>query len=334
MSTTLPPRQTTPPAPKTKTPVAQPATKPASSEAAPAVDRIPTPREMKLPYGINWVNVGWLSLLHVGALAAPWTFTWSGLAVMLFFHWVCGSIGICLGFHRFLTHGGFKTSAPVKWALATIGGFAGEGAALDWVATHREHHAHSDLDGDPHSPHDGSWWSHMWWLARRKTPAQQRAHIKRWAPDLLKDKSLVYISWAFLPSHFILGSIMFGIGYAIGGMPVAISWVVWGVFVRLVAVLHTTWLVNSWSHMFGYRNYETTDDSRNNWFVALIAYGEGWHNNHHAHPRMAVHGHRWWEFDATWQAIRLLRACGLIWDVVEYRSHKEKDPGAGVDQAA
>jgi stearoyl-CoA desaturase (delta-9 desaturase) len=101
------------------------------------------------------------------------------------------------------------------------------------------------------------------------------------------------------------------------------SLVFWGMFVRLVAVLHTTWFVNSASHMWGYRNYETTDDSRNNWWVALLSYGEGWHNNHHAYPRMAVHGHRWWEFDMTYKAIQLLRFCGLAWDVVDYKSRSE-----------
>ena len=106
------------------------------------------------------------------------------------------------------------------------------------------------------------------------------------------------------------------------------SFVVWGLFVRLVGVLHSTWMVNSASHMFGYKNYETTDDSRNNWLVAIVAYGEGWHNNHHAYPRMAKHGHKWWEFDITWQAIKLLRATGLVWDVVDYRNVAEKKANA------
>ena len=318
MSTTLPPKSESEPLPD-KVSQAD-----GAGNAKINVDTMPTPRDAKLPNGIDWINVGWLSALHIGALAAPWFFSWSALGVTVFLHWLCGSVGICLGFHRYFTHAGFKTSAPIKWALGLIGGFAGEGSVLDWVATHREHHAFSDLDGDPHSPNEGAWWSHMLWLARAKTPAQLQGHRKRWAPDLLRDKSLVWISYAFLPTHFVMGGVLYGIGYWIGGTPVAISWGVWGVFVRLVLVLHTTWFVNSASHMFGYRNYETTDDSRNCWWVGLIAYGEGWHNNHHAYPRMAKHGHKWWEFDATYQLIRLLRVTGLVSDVVDYRSHEEK----------
>ena len=101
------------------------------------------------------------------------------------------------------------------------------------------------------------------------------------------------------------------------------SLVIWGMFVRLVTVLHATWFVNSASHMWGYRNYETTDDSRNNWWVAILSYGEGWHNNHHAYPRMAMHGHRWWEFDMTYKAIQAMQLCGLAWDVVDYKSRSE-----------
>jgi len=128
----------------------------------------------------------------------------------------------------------------------------------------------------------------------------------------------------FLPLHIGLGVALTTLGYAIGGGEMALSLLVWGMFVRMVFVLHVTWMVNSASHMWGYRNYETTDDSRNNWLVALLAYGEGWHNNHHAYPRMAKHGHRWWEFDLTWQIIRLLRSLGLVWDVVDYRTAAEK----------
>ena len=132
----------------------------------------------------------------------------------------------------------------------------------------------------------------------------------------------------FLPLHILMGTLLFTVGYFASGMEMAVSLLVWGMFVRLIGVLHSTWMVNSASHMWGYRNYETTDDSRNNWLVAIVAYGEGWHNNHHAYPRMAKHGHKWWEFDITWQAIRLLRATGLVWDVVDYRNAAEKKANA------
>jgi fatty-acid desaturase len=128
----------------------------------------------------------------------------------------------------------------------------------------------------------------------------------------------------FIPSHFMLGGLLYWIGYSIGGTAMACSFLVWGSFVRLVAVMHSTWFVNSASHMFGYRNYETTDDSGNVWWVALVTYGEGWHNNHHAYPRMALHGHKWWEFDMTYMTIRLMKLCGLAWDIVDYKHKNEK----------
>jgi stearoyl-CoA desaturase (delta-9 desaturase) len=200
-----------------------------------------------------------------------------------------------------------------------IGGLSGEGSVINWVANHRKHHALSDADGDPHSPHDGAWWSHMLWLVRGRSAAQHQEHLQRWAPDLLRERALRVLSTAFLLCQFVFGGLLFAAGYALGGWPMATSFLVWGVFVRLVFVLHSTWFVNSASHMWGYRNYTTTDDSRNNWWVALLSYGEGWHNNHHAFPSMARHGHRWWEIDVTYLTIRLLRRLGLAWDVKECR---------------
>lgn len=278
---------------------------------------------------IRWKNVslwaiGWLAFAHLVVLAAPWTFTWTGLIVMLTLHWMTGSLGICLGYHRLLTHTGMKTYGWVRYTFATIGMLAGEGSPLDWVADHRKHHAFSDQEGDPHTPNDGGIWSHMFWLAFHSHNGNRKEYLQRWVPDLYKERGMRAMDILFLPAHIAVGAILFGVGYLFGGSELAYSLLVWGMFVRLVGVLHATWLVNSASHIFGYRNYETTDDSRNNIFVAVVAYGEGWHNNHHAYPRMAKHGHRWWEFDLTWQAIRLLRATGLVWDVVDYRTAAEK----------
>jgi stearoyl-CoA desaturase (delta-9 desaturase) len=274
---------------------------------------------------ISYWAVGWLTLAHaVVLIGAPMTFTWTGLGVMLFLHWITGSLGICLGYHRLLTHTGMKTHNWVRYVFATIGTLAGEGSPLDWVADHRKHHALSDQEGDPHSPHDGGFWSHAFWLAFHTHNGDRPAYLKRWVPDLYKEKYMRALDYLFLPLHILAGFVLYGIGYAIDGASMGASLVVWGMFTRLVLVLHATWLVNSASHMFGYRNYETTDDSRNNWLVAIVAYGEGWHNNHHAYPRMAKHGHRWYEFDITWQAVKLLRAFGLVWDVVDYRNAAEK----------
>lgn len=274
---------------------------------------------------INWAAATWLLMIHVGAVAAPWTFTWSGLALVVVLHWLCGGIGICLGYHRLLTHASFLTPRWMKRTIAAIGCLAGEGPPMMWVANHRLHHARSDQEGDPHSPRDGGWWSHVFWLAFKVGGKDQAEYFRKWAPDLYRDKVIRMMDYAFIPLNLLMSLVIMGAGYWFGGWPLAVSWLVWGVAIRMVFVLHSTWLVNSASHMWGYRNYETRDDSRNNWWVALLTYGEGWHNNHHAHPRMAKHGHKWWEFDITFLTIRMLQYCGLATEVVDYRNRNEKD---------
>ena len=284
-----------------------------------------TAAERKRASNLSWWAIGWLGMAHLVVICAAWSFfTWTGLAVMLVLHWLTGSIGICLGYHRLLTHSGMKTKTWFKYFLAGVGSLAGEGTPLDWVADHRKHHKHSDQEGDPHSPHDGGWWSHIFWLAYHTHNGNRDAYLQKWAPDLYKLRGMRIMDYLFLPIHIVSGAILFGVGYYFGGAFLGTSLLVWGLFVRLVGVLHATWMVNSASHIWGYKNYETTDDSRNNWLVAIVAYGEGWHNNHHAHPRMAKHGHKWWEFDITWQAIKLFRSMGLVWDVVDYRNAAEK----------
>lgn len=274
---------------------------------------------------ISWYVVIWLAILHIGAVAAPWLITVEGIVTLFALHWLTGGIGICLGYHRLLTHGSFETYRPIRWLIALIGSLAGEGSPIEWVANHRKHHACSDQKGDPHSPLDGPWWSHVFWLAYFHEGTTGEKHQQKWAPDLLKDPVMVFLAKAFLLWQFAMGAILFATGYAWGGLSMALSLVVWGVFVRLVFVLHSTWFVNSASHIWGYRNYETTDQSRNLWWVALIAYGEGWHNNHHAYPRMAPHGHKWWELDVTYLTIRLMQAVGLAWNVVNYKQKTLQD---------
>jgi stearoyl-CoA desaturase (delta-9 desaturase) len=301
--------------------------------AAPAA--APAERHLeRYPEGIDWPAAIWLTLLHLGALAAPFTFTWQGLVLMFALHWLTGGIGVCLGYHRLFTHRSFATYRPLRWAIAWIGGLSGEGSVISWVANHRKHHALSDAEGDPHSPHDGGWWSHLLWLFRGMTKETQRKHWDRWAPDLFRERALRFLDKTFLLWQFVFGGLVFLAGYAWGGLPLACSFLVWGIFVRLVFVLHSTWFVNSASHMWGYRNYSTSDDSRNNWWVALLSYGEGWHNNHHAFPTMARHGHRWWEIDITYLTIRLLRRVGLAWDVKEGRPAVESTAAADQGQVA
>jgi fatty-acid desaturase len=289
----------------------------AAGDAPPELPGIPEPHRRT---GLDWRNVFWVSFLHLGILAAPRTFTWPGLLLMFGLHWLTGGIGICLGYHRLFTHRSFATYRPLRWLIAWLGGLSGEGGVIHWVANHRKHHAYSDRAGDPHSPMDGAWWSHVFWMMQAMTRAECDAHNQRWAPDLTRDRVLKFVDRTFLLWNILLAATLFAVGYAWSGWGLACSFVVWGMFVRLTAVFHTTWLVNSATHMWGYRNYATQDNSRNLWWVALVSYGEGWHNNHHAHPRMARCGHRWWEFDLTFQTIRLLRLLGLTWNVVDGRS--------------
>lgn len=273
---------------------------------------------------VNWAASAWLIAVHIGALACPWTFSWSGLALVVLMHWMTGSLGICLGFHRLLTHTGLVVPKWLSHTFAFIGALAGEGGPLSWCANHRKHHAFSDQVGDPHSPNDGPWWAHMFWLAFSTDGGDSQAYFKKWVPDLMKDPYLVFLEKAFLPIHIAFGAAVTFAGYLVGGSSLAVSWLVYAVCLRMVLVLHTTWFVNSASHMFGYRNYETRDQSRNLWWVAIIAYGEGWHNNHHALPRLAQHGHKWWEFDMTYMVIRFLRLVGLATDIVDLKSMDEK----------
>lgn len=256
---------------------------------------------------IDWTVLGWMLLVHAGCLAAPFYFSWPALAVAVGLHWLTCSIGVCLGYHRNLSHASFRLPAPVRFFTTLCGVLSGEGSPLTWAATHRVHHARSDRSGDPHSPRNGVLWSHILWLFVRRDANEVAELHRRYAPDLLKDPMMRFFEKTF--GLWLVGSA--ALLYLVGGMPM----LVWGVCVRLTVAYHTTWLINSASHLWGYRNYETTDDSRNLWWAGLLAYGEGWHNNHHAWPRVACYGHRWWEFDITWQAIKVLRFLGLASDV-------------------
>lgn len=276
-------------------------------------------RRRRVEQGLSWPIVLWVSLIHVGLVAAIFAFTWQALVLTIFLHWLTGGMGICLGYHRLLSHGSFRTHRLVRLFFATLGGLAGEGSAVEWAANHRRHHAYSDLEGDPHSPLDGPLWSHMGWFTWSDGGEAHTKKLQRWAPDLLKDPAMILLDRLFMPINFCFGVILGSLGFWLGGWPMTVSFVLWGMFARLALVMHSTWLINSATHIWGYRNYATSDDSRNNWWVALFTYGEGWHNNHHAYPRMAKNGHHWWEIDTTFWVIRLLQSCGLAWKVVDYK---------------
>lgn len=270
----------------------------------------------QISQGIDWPVAAWLIFVHAGALAAPFFFTWKGVLLTLVLTWLTGGVGICLGYHRMLTHQSFTTFRPIRWLIAWLGNLAGQGSPLTWVATHRKHHAFSDQDDDPHSPRHGAWWSHMFWLVPRLGRQYYETLYERYAPDLARDPGMRLLDKTFLLWYWVVGVVLFLVGFLFWDWYTGVSFVVYGTFVRLVYVLHTTWFVNSASHLWGYRNYETKDDSRNNWWVGLLSFGEGWHNNHHAHQRMARHGHRWWEIDVTYWTICVMEKLGLAWNVV------------------
>jgi len=275
-----------------------------------------TARTGRWSQGLDWYVVVWIGLLHLGALAAPFYFTWTGLVLAAVLGWLSGGLGVCLGYHRLLTHRSFHTYAWVRRLAAWLGAMSGEGPPVTWVANHRRHHQFSDQEGDPHSPRDGAWWAHVFWLFPRHRDPEWSAMLARYAPDLLKDPFMRFLDTTFLLWHIAVGAILLATGWFFWDLDTGISLVVYGMFVRLVYVLHVTWLVNSASHIWGYRNYPTTDNSRNLWWVALLAYGEGWHNNHHAHQTSARHGHRWWEIDMTYMVIWLMERVGLAWNVI------------------
>jgi stearoyl-CoA desaturase (delta-9 desaturase) len=252
---------------------------------------------------VNWITALFMIAFHLGAVAALFFFTWKAFLVAIFLWWVSGSLGIGMGYHRLLTHRGYKTPKWVEYFLTACATLALEGGPIFWVATHRIHHQYSDKPGDPHSPVDGKWWAHMGWILSGKSMHHDTSTLARYVPDLAHDKFHVWITRYHYVSIIVLGFVLL----AIGGLP----FLLWGIFLRTVVGLHATWLVNSATHVWGSRRFSTRDMSTNNWLVALLTFGEGWHNNHHAHPTSSRHGLKWYEIDMNWYGIWVLKVLGL-----------------------
>ena len=287
---------------------------------------------------ILWVYLLPIVAIHALALLAlvPWLFSWTGLVVMLLGIHVFGNMGINLGYHRLLTHRSFQAPKWLEYCFTLSALCCMQDTPTRWVATHRLHHNHADEPDDPHSPVlDGFVWSHMGWLFRRTTGVHDIGVYQKYARDLLADpfymyleKRPIWVGWIYL-GH---AALFFLVGLVAGrwwngdwahGLQFGASLFVWGVMVRTVAVWHITWSVNSLTHLFGYRTFATEENSRNNWLVALVSAGEGWHNNHHWDPASASVQHRWWEFDATYYTIRLMERIGLAHDVVAPRTARQ-----------
>lgn len=248
----------------------------------------------------------------MGVVFAPFTFTWSALVICLALYLLTG-FGVTVGYHRLLTHRSFQTPRPVEYLLTALGSLANQGGALQWVAIHRMHHQHSDREGDPHSPRHGIWWAHMLWWMPYIPALDEAARYQRYSADLAKDPVHRCLERCQVVLPLALAGLLFVLGQAWAG--VGLSWLVWGIFVRTTLLYHATWLVNSATHIWGYQSYPTRDRSTNLWWVALLSLGEGWHNNHHAFPRSARHGLRWWEVDMSYILIRLMSLAALAKEI-------------------
>jgi stearoyl-CoA desaturase (delta-9 desaturase) len=221
---------------------------------------------------------------------------------MLIGNWIVGSLGVGLGYHRLLTHRSFKAPKWLGYLLTIFGAMAIQDDAPKWVATHRIHHQFTEQERDPHSTRPGFFWAHIGWIIRGTANDHDAQTLKKYVPDLMKDKFHVALARFYYLPLIISGAVLF----LIGGW----SMVLWGVFARVVFGWHSTWLVNSATHFWGTRPFETTDDSTNNFWIALLTFGEGWHNNHHAQPSSARHGLKWYQFDMNWLTIRLFEKLG------------------------
>jgi stearoyl-CoA desaturase (Delta-9 desaturase) len=245
---------------------------------------------------------------------------WVSLSLMFVMYCVTG-LGVTLGYHRLFTHRAFQTNRFVKIVLIIMGSMSAEGYLLTWVAQHRRHHQCSDREGDPHSPHlhdetvsgmlKGFWHAHIGWFLQSQDPELPRYVVDLWRDPLTRRMSNLFKLWV------VLG---LALPALVGGL-ITQTWngallgLIWGGFVRMFLIHHVTWSINSVCHIWGGRTYRTVDHSKNNFIFAILAFGEGWHNNHHAFPTSARHGLKWWQFDSSYLIIQAMQFLGLAWDV-------------------
>ncbi|MGB3519413.1 MAG: fatty acid desaturase [Elainellaceae cyanobacterium] len=250
----------------------------------------------------RWDVITFTIALHLAALLAifPANFSWSAVGVAVMLHALTIGLGISLGFHRLATHRSFKVPKWLEYFFILCGTLAGQGAVKGWVGYHRMHHLYADRQGDPHDSSQGFWWSHIGWLMHT---IPSSGELRRFTQDINGDPFYEFCHKHYIALQVVLGVLL----YALGGMP----WVVWGIFVRLFVGFHSTCFVNSACHMVGYRSHEVEDTSTNCWWVALLTFGEGWHNNHHANQSSVRYGWRWWELDMVWLTVWFLQSMGL-----------------------
>lgn len=300
-----------------------------------AADRAAQSANERWAHPLDWVNVVGISFYHLVALLAfvPWFFSWTGVIVFFVGTYLVCTVGINVFYHRYLTHKGFQSPKWFEYVMAVMAVWSFQDTPARWVAFHRRHHEHADDEPDPHTPFVSFLWAHVGWLLVNNPEYARYGTFARYAKDVLRDPfyrrleggvlyfGLIYLQWVLF---FVVPFLIY---LAMGGTAgeaaqLGLSVLVWGVFVRTVLNLHNTWAVNSVTHLWGYRNYETDENSRNNYVVGYSSMGEGWHNNHHADPRSARHGHMWWELDVTYWTIRLFGVLGLAKDIIEPNLHR------------
>lgn len=280
-------------------------------------------------------------LVTAAAVAVLWGdwVGWSDVVVFAIMY-VLSGLGVTVGFHRMLTHRAFQTHNFTRYFFAYLGMLSVQGPVIDWVADHRKHHAHTDKEGDPHSPHvghgegvsgalKGLWHSHVGWLWETHGEASARKYAK----DLAEDRTMRILNRKF--PLIVLGSLT--IPAVLGGL-LTMSWkgaltgLIWGGFVRIFIQHHVTWSVNSVCHFFGKRRFDVEDHSTNVFWLAIPSFGESWHHNHHAFPRSAKHGLKWWEIDPSAMVIAFMKKVGLAWDVVEITPERQAQKLVGAEK--
>ena len=274
---------------------------------------------------IKWRYLSPIIFVHLIALLAclPWFFSRTGIVTAVIGCYVFGTLGMNVGYHRLIAHRSFVCPRWMERSLAILGACCLEESPTAWAALHRQHHCAADKEGDPHSPLSSFLWGHIGWLMIKSDNAEAGSSIVRHTSDLTSDPfyawlevhdnwiKVAVLSWVcFFAVGFL--TVTLGGGTTLDAIRFGSSLLVWGAVVRTVVVWHLTWSVNSVTHLWGYRNYNTSDSSRNNVILALLNNGEGWHNNHHADPGSARHGHKWWELDVAWLSIRVLMLLGLV----------------------
>ncbi|GJP55276.1 hypothetical protein CLOM_g14256 [Closterium sp. NIES-68] len=265
--------------------------------------------QRKRPYFFNreytakdWSYLVYMLFVHGLCLFAPATFSWENFGLFVGLYLITGMFGITLSYHRNLSHRSFTLPKWLEYTFAYCGVQAVQGDPKEWVSAHRYHHRFCDTPADPHTPYEGFWHSHMGWLLD-DVATQERVGVRNNIADMENDPFYDFIEATYV-WHIVASVLLL---YALGGFP----WVVWGFGVRAVWVYHITWFVNSASHVWGYQSWNTGDLSRNNWWVGILAFGEGWHNNHHAFQYSCRHGLEDHQVDMTWYTIKLLEAAGL-----------------------